>query len=337
MKKIFILLLSLSLLFVVGCGSGGGGGTASIPTSPGDSSGAVNSGSFTLTLQDGDVRAANGVRHIMAIDPAAADTVRAVIRKVELVPHVIPTCVGGGFDDEGNCVGGTPGTTTVFSNEETYRRVVDAPISGGTVTITAPVSADGSDTYTIDVLTYTAGPPNEMLKFGRAVGVLITNGGNQTITINDICADPGIAVTDANKLGSVFIQIPTKIISEQTYNVAADVRTYEGDSTPTPVRKSSQWGVSLSSSGTTLTNTFDLTNPVKTAGTAKLTAPFTTNQLDTSLLFSVKFFINDNMLDTAKREKFTDWTRVYPGDPGTTGETLESTFVPLANVTVPVN
>ena len=329
MKKIFLLLLSMSLLFVIGCGSGGGGSTADIPTSsPDGSSNVGNAASFTLTLNDGGtpaVAASSGLRHTLAIAAGTADHVRAVIRKMEDVHTSVPTWTE--YDNEGNGIG-TPVFVDVVTYKETYRRVVDAAISGNTAQITAPVSADSTDTYTFDVLTYRAGTPNEMLKSGHAEGVVVADNGNLSMTVYDICADPDKDLADATKVGSVFVQIPSRIISEQAYKVTADART--------PIKKYFELGVSLASSGTTPSNTYDLaTKPVVTSGTASLIAPFTQNQSDTSLLFAVKFFISDDMLDKTKNESFRNWVRVYPNDFGITGETLQSTFTPLASVQVP--
>jgi hypothetical protein len=311
-KKILLLILTVSVLFVIGCGSGGGGSTASTPTT---SPGGVKTANFTLTLNEAAAPASGDSRHSLAMTPGTANMARVVIRKILTQTTTVDVC--SQYDDDGNCTGTwnpTPMTTTT----EIYRKVVDAPIVAASVSVEAPVSADSNDKYTFDVLTYRAatGLPNEMLKFGHDPNVVVQAGGSATITINDI-------------VGSLVVNIPTKIVSDQAYNVTFGAAN-------TPVRGYYELGVKLLSTGIGPTGTNDITQPVKISGGSKsLTAPHTTNQSDTQLLFTVKCFISDDMLN--KGEKFTDWTRIYPDDYGITGETLASVLVPLATMTLPVN
>lgn len=313
MRKILLLILTVLVLFVIGCGSGGGGSTAGIPTTSPDGR---QTASFTLILHEAAAPASGDSRHSLAINPGTANMARVVIRKILTQTTTVDVC--SQYDDDGNCTGTwtpEPRTTTT----EIYRKVVDSPIAGGSVSVEAPVSADSTDTYTFDVLTYLpfTGKPNEMLKFGHDPNVVVTAGGSASITINDC-------------VGSLVVNIPTKIISDQDYKVAFGAAN-------TPVRGYYEMGVSLKSTGIGPAGTNDLsTSPLKSNGVPiSLTAPHTTNQGDTQLLFTVKYFISDGMLN--KGEKFTDWARIYPGDYGTTGETLASVLVPLATVTVPVN
>jgi len=310
------------MVVMYGCGSGGGGSTSGTPTnSSGSSTVSGEVGNFTINLNDG-AAVSSSSRHALAIVAGAATSARVVIRKIETVTTQVPIYE---VDEEGESTGVIIGTKDVTTTSETYRRVVDAAISGGQVTVTLPVG-----TYTFDVLTYIAGTPNTILKSGHKEGVEVTSGGSVGLTITDICADPGVSLTSLGKVGSVVMQIPTSIISEQAYNITADAKT--------PVRKYYELGIALSASGTIPVNTYDLSsNPLTIYGATRLTAPTTTNPADTSLKFTVKYFISDDMLDKTKNESHKNWVRIYPNTVGVSGETLESLFNPFIGVTIPVD
>jgi hypothetical protein len=314
MKK---LLLLVSALFMFGCGLGGGSasvtpgtgtpGTGTPGTSVAPPAGAL--GSFSIKLIDGNATAAGVGKSVGLVSPNATNA-RIVVRQIGIVNY--PSKQFLNVDTEGTPdVNGPFILVDHFTTAETYKKVYDPTIAGdGTVTFSTPRSFDANDLYTIDVLTYTSGSPNVMLKYGSLsniqVGTTVVS-----LVINDICSDLAKPFSDLTKVGRIQFVPPTQ-------NLIKDLNAFVVSATvKSPIKQLFEVTATPNASGVS-------TGTVTGTLAATLTVPLTNNPADISLRYALKFFISADMLNTG--EAYTDWV--------INDSSMTSNFTPMVAATL---